>query len=150
MGLSYLLIYVGAVSILFLFILMLINIRISELINETNNSIPLALLIGISFINSMYIVLPDNNIKLNNEKLSYLNSLKQDFYTSDKKLSISVKEKINYASSNIWDSVLTENSHITSIGNIMYTSYSILLIITSIILLLAMIGTICLVVNQKK
>jgi NADH:ubiquinone oxidoreductase subunit 6 (subunit J) len=32
----------------------------------------------------------------------------------------------------------------------MYTSYSILLIITSIILLLAMIGTICLVVNQKK
>jgi NADH-ubiquinone oxidoreductase chain 6 len=101
MGLSYLLIYVGAVSILFLFILMLINIRISELINETNNSIPLALLIGISFINSMYIVLPDNNIKLNNEKLSYLNSLKQDFYTSDKKLSISVKEKINYASSNI-------------------------------------------------
>ena len=31
-GLSYLLVYVGAVSILFLFILMLINVRISELL----------------------------------------------------------------------------------------------------------------------
>jgi len=30
-GLSYLLVYVGAVSILFLFILMLINVRLSEL-----------------------------------------------------------------------------------------------------------------------
>ena len=35
-GLSYLLVYVGAVSILFLFILMLINIRVSELISNTN------------------------------------------------------------------------------------------------------------------
>lgn len=39
-GLSYIIVYVGAVSILFLFILMLINIRISELQNNTNNSIP--------------------------------------------------------------------------------------------------------------
>ena len=36
-GISYLLVYVGAVSILFLFILMLINIRISELSSDTNN-----------------------------------------------------------------------------------------------------------------
>ena len=43
-GLSYILVYVGAVSILFLFILMLINIRISELLSETNNDIPLAIL----------------------------------------------------------------------------------------------------------
>src|ERR671931_1054082 len=43
-GISYLLVYVGAVSILFVFILMLINIRISELLSETNNSIPLAIL----------------------------------------------------------------------------------------------------------
>ena len=41
-GLSYLLVYVGAVSILFLFILMLINVRISELLSDTNNVIPVA------------------------------------------------------------------------------------------------------------
>src|ERR1700686_1538166 len=44
-GLSYLLVYVGAVSILFLFILMLINVRISELLSNTRNSIPLAIFI---------------------------------------------------------------------------------------------------------
>src|SRR6201746_2933961 len=48
-GLSYLLVYVGAVSILFLFILMLINIRISELFSDTSNSIALAIIIAISF-----------------------------------------------------------------------------------------------------
>jgi NADH-ubiquinone oxidoreductase chain 6 len=49
-GLSYLLVYIGAVSILFLFILMLINVRISELLTDSINSIPLAILIGIFFI----------------------------------------------------------------------------------------------------
>jgi NADH-ubiquinone oxidoreductase chain 6 len=49
-GLSYLLVYIGAVSILFLFILMLINVRISELLIDSINSIPLAILLG-SFFN---------------------------------------------------------------------------------------------------
>ena len=50
-GLSYLLVYIGAVSILFLFILMLIDIRVSELQTDTNNSIFLGTLIGILFYN---------------------------------------------------------------------------------------------------
>jgi len=49
-GLAYLLVYIGAVSILFLFILMLINVRISELLIDSINSIPLAILVG-SFFN---------------------------------------------------------------------------------------------------
>lgn len=57
-GLSYLLVYVGAVSILFLFILMLINIRISEIISSTSNSIPLAFFIGTLFFSTVYQALP--------------------------------------------------------------------------------------------
>src|SRR5579875_3612248 len=57
-GLSYLLVYVGAVSILFLFILMLINIRISELLSDASNSIPLAVIIAIAFNYPVYQVLP--------------------------------------------------------------------------------------------
>jgi NADH-ubiquinone oxidoreductase chain 6 len=59
-GLSYLLVYIGAVSILFLFILMLINIRISELLNESSNSIPLAVMIGVYFNYCIYEILPYN------------------------------------------------------------------------------------------
>ena len=57
-GLSYLLVYVGAVSILFLFILMLINVRISELLSNTSNSIPLAIIIAVSFNYPVYQILP--------------------------------------------------------------------------------------------
>jgi NADH-ubiquinone oxidoreductase chain 6 len=72
-GLSYLLVYVGAVSILFLFILMLINVRISELHSETSNSIPLAVIIGMCFNYPLHETLPFgfnltnnyNNITLN-------------------------------------------------------------------------------------
>jgi NADH-ubiquinone oxidoreductase chain 6 len=59
-GLSYILVYVGAVSILFLFILMLINIRISELLNETNNDIPLGILTVLLFYYIIGQVLPSN------------------------------------------------------------------------------------------
>jgi len=48
-GLAYLVVYIGAISILFLFILMLINIRVSELQGNTNNSILLSILIGLFF-----------------------------------------------------------------------------------------------------
>jgi NADH-ubiquinone oxidoreductase chain 6 len=59
-GLSYILVYVGAVSILFLFILMLINIRISELLSKTRNSIPLILIVFILISFLMINILPTN------------------------------------------------------------------------------------------
>src|SRR5438270_4067980 len=70
--LSYLLVYIGAVSILFLFILMLINVRISELLTDTSNSIPLAIILGISFNYSVNSVLPYilvNNYNISNIKV---------------------------------------------------------------------------------
>jgi NADH-ubiquinone oxidoreductase chain 6 len=62
-GISYLLVYIGAVSILFLFILMLINIRISEIQTETNNSLPLAIVISISFYIALYEIIPSSFIE---------------------------------------------------------------------------------------
>lgn len=64
-GLSYLLVYVGAVSILFLFILMLINIRVSELISDTNNNIPLAILTILGFFIPYNKILPDTKSAYN-------------------------------------------------------------------------------------
>ena len=58
LGLSYLLVYVGAVSIIFLFILMLINVRISELLSQTSKILPLGLLVTVSFSYFVHQVLP--------------------------------------------------------------------------------------------
>jgi NADH-ubiquinone oxidoreductase chain 6 len=76
-GLSYLLVYVGAVSILFLFILMLINVRISELLSNTSNSIPLAIIIIISFNYPVYQILP-YGIAVSNSSTFNLLTLRQN------------------------------------------------------------------------
>jgi len=164
-GLSYLLVYVGAVSILFLFILMLINVRISELLSATSNSIPLAIIITIAFNYPVYQVLPysiaafnsytvdlNNTFNVifnftNNNYSDYLNKFFNLSAISNSNQELDLGE-ISFVTSKIWDGNLAESTHITSIGNIMYTSYSIWLIITSIILLLAMVGTIVIVVKS--
>ena len=161
-GLSYLLVYVGAVSILFLFILMLINVRISELLSNTSNSIPLAIFIAISFNYPVYHILPYSIASFNSYTFDLNNTLNDMWYNNYSdyfyKLFISTKSnsvqidngQISFVTSKIWDGNLAETSHITSIGNIMYTSYSIWLILTSIILLLAMVGAIVITIKQKN
>ena len=138
-GISYLLVYVGAVSILFLFILMLINIRVSELVNDTNNNIPLGILAIIILFIPLSSLLPNNKISID----------KNSFEINNIITNIMDKEHLLYVSSNSWDGTITDISDITSIGNIMYTSYSMWLILTSIILLLAMVGSIVITVKQK-
>ena len=158
-GLSYLLVYVGAVSILFLFILMLINVRISELLSNTSNSIPLAIFITIAFNYPLYQVLPYSIASFNSYTVDLNNTLNDIWYNNysdslNKIFKLNSAEldngEISFVTSKIWDGNLAETSHISSIGNIMYTSYSIWLILTSIILLLAMVGAIVITIKQKN
>ena len=137
-GISYLLVYVGAVSILFLFILMLINIRVSELISDTNNNIPLALVTILTFVVLFTTVMPEISVK---SGLGGLYTFLQDIVNTD---------NIEYVTSKNWDGNLLDNTDIISIGNVMYTTYSIWLFITSIILLLAMVGAIVITIKQKN
>lgn len=131
-GLAYLLVYIGAVSILFLFILMLINVRISELFTDSVNSIPLAILLGGFFDYLITSILPYMMV-IDNDLLYWVSNSK----------------KLCYVTSALWDGYLAEISHITSIGNILYSSYSIWLILTSIILLLAMVGAIVITIKPQ-
>lgn len=158
-GLSYLLVYVGAVSILFLFILMLINIRISELQSNTNNSIALAVIITIAFNYPSYEILPYSmkiisnffiNISniINNNSTLFLDNISNKIFSFNTS-SINNNE-IFFVTGKTWDGNIAELGHITSIGNIMYTSYSIWLVLTSIILLLAMVGAIVITIKQQN
>lgn len=142
-GLSYILVYVGAVSILFLFILMLINIRISELTNETSNDTPLAILTIMLFYFLIARILPGN--------LNLINTNVDNWHVIDININQYIyDEQIQYASSKSWDTSLVDITHITGIGNVMYTNYAILLIIASIILLLAMVGSIVITKKGEK
>jgi NADH-ubiquinone oxidoreductase chain 6 len=93
-GISYLLVYIGAVSILFLFILMLIDIRISELHENNTNNIYLGIVISILFYGIF-----------NNINTSYQNTYNYDNILD--KLLFQVKDvfnidndKVNYISYN--------------------------------------------------
>jgi len=151
-GLSYLLVYVGAVSILFLFILMLINVRISELVTDNNNSIPLAIMIGSIFTFTLYRLFPssfnlsisifkDNKhdgFVLNGEKYLWEPTMQTTYNSAD----------LNFVSAPLWDGALVELTDITSVGNVIYAVYPMWLIITSLILLLAMVGAIVITIKR--
>lgn len=150
LGLSYILVYVGAISILFLFILMLINIRISELLSETNNDIPLAILTVLLFYYIIGQVLPCN--LTDKTIISSLSNRLTGLYNveiSNESSVASLNQEIGYVSSKGWDNSLIEFTQITGIGNLMYTNYSIWLIISSVILLLGMVGAIIITIKQK-
>ena len=127
-GLSYLLVYVGAVSILFLFILMLINVRISELVTDNNNSVPLAIIIGIIFNLTLFKLLPSNLVSksqvynLGTDGTGINTNYALNIFTSE---SPYTNNDLSFVTSNLWDGVLAETSDITSIGNIIYIEYQL-------------------------
>ena len=60
-GIAYLIVYVGAITVLFLFVIMLLNIRLSEIIETSTNftkNLPLALIICLLFIYELLTIIP--------------------------------------------------------------------------------------------
>jgi len=155
-GLSYLIVYIGAVSILFLFILMLINIRSSELQSNTSNSVPLTIIVGIVISYFLFQMLPYGILISSHLNDSNLNQNIYSLQCGVQSNSINgintYKNDLFFITSKIWDANLAESNHITSIGNILYTNYNIWLFLASLILLLAMIGsiTICFKSDDKQ
>ena len=65
---------------------MLINVRISELLSNTSNSIPLAIIIGILFKYALYEILPYSIVAFNSYTINLNNTLKDllsNNYSSD-------------------------------------------------------------------
>lgn len=164
-GLSYLLVYVGAVSILFLFILMLINIRVSELVTDNKNSIPLAILTIFSFNYFFSDIFPYNILIYDVLGEYTIQLLYGIFYRFDGTYSQNLAPSsdivnlilhylsltnITSVSSKSWDAIMVVSSHISSIGNILYTNLFILFTIVSFILLLAMIGAIAITIDKSE
>ena len=151
-GFSYLIVYIGAVSILFLFILMLINIRSSELQSNNSNSIPLALFIVLLVNYLLFQILPYSIAILNNRNNKISNGiyLEMDKYNEVLNKMFEDTNMVRFVVSNNWDGNINETSHISAIGNILYTSYNIWLFIASFILLLAMVGAIIITIHNKK
>lgn len=119
-GIVFVLIYLGAIVVLFLFIVMMVQIKNSE-VDETTYLFIGILIVFAFFIQVLYIMMQISclsvltNIEILNDRFSFIN------------------ENLLDANSN--DSILT-------MGTIMYDDFFFFLIIISMLLLLGMVGSI--------
>ena len=101
------------------------------------------------YLNYILFQLLPYDIAILNNYSNYLNNLLYNNNDLNKFISLN-NNNILFVSSKIWDGNLAYNSHITSIGNIMYTNYSMWLIIASFILLLALVGCVIITTDSSE
>lgn len=154
-GLAYITVYVGAIAILFLFVIFLLDIKLAELHQDNNrNSLPLGAIIGIAFLYPLYSIIPSNIVEARSFSFyvfNWFNSLitgndSTSFTSIDSPLKniLSDKLEVESAFTNLWDGNFAAFTQISSIGNVMYTNYVLWFFVAGLILLLAMVAAISL------
>ena len=120
-----LVVYVGAIAVLFLFVVMMLNIKIAEIHENVLPYLPVGGIIGLIFVLEILLIVDNDYIPILPTKLNspYLT------YTA-------------YASK------IQSWTNIESIGNLLYTTYFVYFLLASIILLVAMIGAIVLTMHK--
>lgn len=148
----FLIVYVGAISVLFLFVVMMLNIKIIELNEVFWRYIPIGFLISSIFIVEIYIILFNGN----NCLFKYVNIFKDMniFYQLDLSTSlynINVKMSTTTLLDNyfFWLNNFEAKHNTEILGWFIYTYNFYSFLIIGLILLLAMIGSIILVLNQN-
>lgn len=151
-GISYLIVYVGAIAILFLFVVMMLNLRIVELVSvgrEYTKNLPLGAIVGSLFFFEILSIVPLSYKEAGAFTLplglfNWFNSLFLGMGTLSSDVSGAASNVHVAFNPVIADSSFTTFLQIESIGQALYTNLAIWLMITSIILMLAMIGPILL------
>src|ERR1700730_15535978 len=145
-GISYIIVYVGAITVLFLFVIMMINIKLTDILetgSQYTKNLPLALSIGALFIYELYNILPFtfNNVSALSSLLDILTNL-NSFLLNSNSYSTGIDLVFNTFNPINVDHTITNFLQVESIGQALYTYEAVLLIISSVILLLAMIAPI--------
>ena len=115
-------VYVGAVAVLFLFVVMMLNINFVKLKEGFSQYLPLCIMIALILLIDLYVVI-DSSVNKTDLILAKAASAIPDYKT-------------------------TTNTH--AIGSILYTDYFFPFQIAGFILLVAMIGAITLTIQTKK
>ena len=114
-------VYVGAVAVLFLFVVMMLDFKTSLEKDNILQYMPIGLLIGLVFIAELVIVLINTRLDLSNIQI------------------------LTNPLSNFMD-----QSNTQAIGSILYTNYVLYFQLSGIILLVAMVGSIVLTLRDRE
>ena len=159
-GISYIIVYVGAIAVLFLFVIMMINIKLTDILEtgtQYTKNLPLAISIGSLFLYLFYNIIPFNfnnipsiadavfaNAKSQLNILNYYNlflNKGNNIFNNSVADNLAI---VTMPNANNNDFFILNFLQIEALGHTLYTYYSILLILLSFILLLAMFATIVL------
>jgi NADH-quinone oxidoreductase subunit J len=75
LAMIFLVVYVGAIAVLFLFVVMMLNIRIAELSENTLRYMPIGGLIGVIFVLEFFLIIEPNFLPLNLGNLPVLEDI---------------------------------------------------------------------------
>jgi NADH:ubiquinone oxidoreductase subunit 6 (subunit J) len=124
LAIIFIIVYVGAIAILFLFIVMMLNIKLVELNENMLRYLPIGALMAIIFFFEIFLLIDNDFISL------YYNDSKDSFMVS-------------------WDIHLMNFSNLEILGLHVYTLYFPLFWMASFILLVAMVGAIVLTLHLQ-
>ena len=143
-GISYIIVYIGAIAVLFLFVIMMINIKLTDILDagsQYTKNLPLALAIGSLFIYEFFTITPFtfSDVSLLSTFLNTLTNLNGFFLDSNISSSNIVFNAFNPVTV---DTTFVNFLQVQAVGQSLYTLGAFWLIITSLILLLAMVAPI--------
>lgn len=130
----FLIVYVGAIAVLFLFVLIMLNIKISELREGTKYYLTISLVFGCIFLFEFLVVMKSSFV-------SFISPV--EFIDFAQMTSLSFGLCFDFL---VW---CFKSSNILNLGEVLFTSFSYPFISLGFILLLAMIGTIVLTLEKK-
>ena len=144
LGISYILVYLGAIIVLFLFVIMMINVKLTDILEtgyQYTKNIPLALAIGSLFIYEIFTITPFtfSDVSLLSTFLNILTNLNGFFLDSNMSSANIVFNAFNPVNA---ETTFANFLQVQAIGQSLYTIGAFWLIITSLILLLAMVAPI--------
>ena len=125
-------IYVGAITVLFLFVIMMLDINISNNLKSNYGYLPIIILISLIFLSETFIM-------FSKIFTTYFHNIQNYLISLDKLPNYS---QFIYQLDNI--------TNIETLGQVLYTYYTIFFLIAGLILLIALIGAVMLTFTSKK
>ena len=126
LALTFVIVYVGAVAVLFLFVVMMLNIKVTELNKELVHYFPIGGLVGIIFLMNIFLILLSNGV--------------------NSPLDLSLTKNLTYKN---WFEFIDSPTNIEVIGQLIYTHQVFYFLLCGLVLLVAMIGAIVLTSQSR-
>lgn len=147
-GISYIIVYIGAITVLFLFVIMSLNIDLLDIIetdSQYSKNIPLILSISVLFAFVLFNVIPFNEVSFLPTTGNIIANLNNYLFGSSDLL---IATEFTSIKPLVVEQNLVNVIQIEVVGQSLYTDYGIPLILSTMILLLALTAPILLTLKK--